>query len=567
MEIRKKDRKVAYFSMEIGLEPNMPTYAGGLGILAGDTLKTCADLNVPVVAVSLLYRDGYFKQHLDSDGNQTESPDRWDYDNKLELLPEKVVVSISGRDVVIQAWQYTVKGFTEFEVPVLFLDTNLPENTDQDRIITQKLYQGDHSMRISQEIVLGIGGLKMLQDLGYKNIKKHHLNEGHGSFLILELLSDTRLHHGKSDLRELYDFEEVKHSCVFTTHTPVAAGHDQFDPQLVKDIIGKNINSELLDYSVKNGKINMTQIALANSEYVNGVAKKHAFVSKQMFPEHKIASITNGIYCPFWVHPGMQELFDKYIPKWFLDPTDLRHAMIIPDKELWNAHIKAKKDLIDFVNTKYNSNLSPDVFTIGFARRAAEYKRVELLFSDIKKLKSIVKKVGKIQIVLAGKAHPQDGGGKGLIKRVFEKIKELKGLIEIVYLENYNIEIAQKMVPGVDIWLNTPLKPREASGTSGMKAALNGVPQFSILDGWWIEGCIEGLTGWSIGTNEKESNWDEDAKDLYDKLEKEILPIFYNKKSEWRKIMKYSISFNASYFNTHRMVKDYVLNAYFIESE
>lgn len=560
-DIGRSHRKVGYFSMEIGFNPKIQTYSGGLGILAGDTLKSCADLHVPVVAVSLLLDKGYVKQSLDEHGNQKEEDDRWDY-TQLKSVGEKVVVQISGRDVIIQAWTTDITSSDGYSVPIIFLDTNVDGNSDYDRTISQHLYHGDHSFRIAQEIVLGIGGLKMLTDLGYDKIVHYHLNEGHASFLILELLSDSKVE-GVDDVKEKYDFEGVKKRMVFTTHTPVAAGHDKFDPALVKDIIGSNVDHELLDHFTSDGKVNMTNIALECSDHVNGVAKKHAEVSRSMFPDYAIRAITNGVHSTTWTSDAMSKVFDKYIPDWKDDPMSLRFAMLIPDEDLWNAHMESKRRFIDHVNGCCHVDFSPEVFTIGFARRATLYKRMDMLFQDKGWLKYISESVGKIQIVFAGKAHPQDEGGKELIRRLFAIKEELKDSVSIAYLENYNMELSKMMIPGVDVWLNTPLRPREASGTSGMKAAHNGVPQFSILDGWWIEGCLENVTGWSIGAMQQENNTEEDAKDMYEKLQHVIVPTYYNDRSKWIHIMRMSIAFNASFFNTHRMVKDYVLNSYF----
>jgi len=444
------------------------------------------------------------------------------------------------------------------------LDTNLKENTEEDRKLTKYLYYGHSEFRIAQEIVLGIGGTKILSDLGYKGIQKYHLNEGHGSFLILELLSDTKLHthDEKKQIRDRYDFEGVKSKIIFTTHTPVAAGHDIFPVKQVKKIIGDNVEEELLDYVKKGNKINMTHIALDNSYYINGVAKKHAEITMKMFPEHHINSITNGIHSLTWVHPKMREVFDSYIENWFVDPSSLRFAKLIPKEELWSAHQHAKKDLIKYVNRKNNVKLSSKIFTIGFARRATPYKRVDLLFKNLTALKSVHKNVGKIQIILAGKAHPHDEEGKELIKKIFKIIKELKE-IKVVYLEDYNMSIAQKLIAGVDLWLNTPQRPKEASGTSGMKAAHNGVPQLSTLDGWWIEGCLEGITGWAIGDKKSKTDDTKEAQDIYHKLGKYIVPMYYYNRNMWIEVMRNSIAFNASYFNTHRMVKEYVIHAYF----
>jgi len=562
-DIRNADRKIAYFSMEIGFDSNIPTYSGGLGVLAGDTLKSCADLHVPTVAVTLLSEKGYFHQEMDEEGNQKELPEQWNKEEVLEKLHEKVVVSISGRDVVVQAWMYSLKGITGFEVPIIFLDTNVPENSDYDRTITQHLYQGDNGYRIAQEIVLGIAGSKFLSDLGFSEIEKFHLNEGHGSFLILELLSDTKIHHGQNDITKRYDFEKIKEQCVFTTHTPVKAGHDKFDPHVVKDIIGDNVEHELIDYFLKDGQVNMTHIALMNTHYVNGVAKKHAEVSRRMFPNHNIGSITNGVYSQGWVSNRHAGLYDKYIPDWRLDPASLRFALLIDDKELWDTHQAAKEELIHEVNTVANVSMDPNVLTIGFARRSTPYKRMDLIFSNLDWLKWISNDIGKIQLIFAGKAHPADSAGKDLLRKLYRVKKELASSVEIAFVPNYNINLCKKLVAGVDVWLNTPLKPNEASGTSGMKAAHNGVPQFSVLDGWWIEGCLENVTGWAIGSRKEQSSQEEDSKDLFTKLEKFIVPMYYKDRSLWMSVMKQSIALNASYFNTHRMVKDYVLHAYF----
>ncbi len=562
-DIRNADRKIAYFSMEIGFDSNIPTYSGGLGVLAGDTLKSCADLHVPTVAVTLLSEKGYFHQEIDEHGNQHEVPEQWKKEEVLSKLNEKVVISISGRDVVVQGWMYTLKGITGFEVPIIFLDTNLPENSDYDRTITQHLYQGDHAYRIAQELVLGIAGNKFLGDLGFSGLEKYHLNEGHGSFLILELLSDTKIHHGQDDITKRYDFDKIKGMCVFTTHTPVEAGHDKFDPMLVKEIAGNNVEHELIDYFIKDGNVNMTHIALMNTHYVNGVGKKHAEVSRRMFPNHNIGSITNGVYSQGWVSEKHAGLYDKYIPDWRLDPASLRFALLIDSKELWDTHQACKEELINEVNTIAGTHLDPNVLTIGFARRATPYKRMDLIFSNLDWLRWISNDVGKIQLIFAGKAHPADEAGKELLRKLYRMKQELAGSVEIAFVPNYNIDLCKKLVAGVDVWLNTPLKPNEASGTSGMKAAHNGVPQFSVLDGWWIEGCLENVTGWAIGSKQEQSSNEEDSKDLFMKLEKFIVPMFYTHRDLWITVMKQAIALNASYFNTHRMVKDYVLYAYF----
>lgn len=553
----KKEKKIAYFSMEIGIDTRIPTYSGGLGVLAGDTIKSCADLEVPMVAVSLLYKNGYFYQKLDTQGNQKELPVQWNPKDFLKLLPDRVKVKIENRDVLIQAWQYEVEGVSGYRIPIIYLDTNLDENSEYDKGLNDYLYGGDEKYRLSQEIVLGIGGVRMLHKLGYDNIKKYHMNEGHASLLVLELLKTFK----KSD-DIAWDFDSVRELCVFTTHTPVPAGFDKFSYELVKNTLGDYMPLDVLKKLAGEDNLNMTLLALNLSKYINGVAKKHGEVSQGMFPNYPIDSITNGIHSYSWASESFRKLYDEYIPGWTKDPFTLRYSISIPKSKIWNAHMEAKKKLIDYVNRETNTGMDYDTFTIGFARRATAYKRGYLLFFNTDRLIEISKK-WKLQIVFSGKAHPKDISGKELIKKIFEYIYALRNDIKIAYLENYDMQLGKMLTSGSDLWLNTPLRPLEASGTSGMKAALNGVPNFSILDGWWIEGCIEGVTGWAIGTREVEENPDQkDAEDLYNKLENIIMPIFYDKREQWVNIMQYSIAFNASFFNTHRMVHEYVLNAY-----
>ncbi len=547
--------KIAYFSMEIGINEHIPTYSGGLGILAGDTLKSCADLNVPIIGVTLLSEHGYFYQKIDKDGNQIELPINFNINDFLTLLPSKTNVTIEDRTVHIRIWNYLVKGVSGYIVPVFFLDTNVDKNSENDREITKHLYGGDNKYRLAQEIVLGIGGIRAIQALGYKTIDKYHMNEGHAALGPLELFS------------KLKNIEKVREQCVFTTHTPVAAGHDQFDLSMAKSMLGEILPEPILREVTFENKLNMTRLALFFSHYVNGVAKKHGEVSQLMFPGYTIDSITNGVHTPTWVSEPFQRLFDKHMPGWRSDPYILRAAFSIDKTEVWDAHMKAKKNLIDFVNSRYNVGMDYDNFTIGFARRQTPYKRPDLIISDPDRLMQIAEKVGAIQIIYAGKAHPKDGLGKETIKRIFNTMKTIHGKVKIVYIHNYDITIGKMMTAGVDIWLNTPRRPKEASGTSGMKAAHNGVPQFSTLDGWWLEGCIENITGWAIGpekTEEEASDDEIDRNDLYNKLESWIIPKFYNDRDNWIRTMRSCIAINASFFNTNRMVQQYVLNAYFI---
>jgi starch phosphorylase len=556
-----REPKIAYFSMEIGIRSDMPTYSGGLGVLAGDTIKSAADLNLPMVGVTLLTKKGYFKQELDIFGRQIELPDEWEPSSFMVPLKERVSVFIEEREVFIGAWLYVVESMRGTKIPVIFLDTDLAENASQDRDITHYLYGGDIAYRLKQEIVLGIGGARMLDELGFE-IKKYHMNEGHSALLTLELLKRF-----KRDIEEVWDerlvwdIDKVRGLCVFTTHTPVAAGHDKFPYDLVKRIMCEIVPLDILKELGGKEHLNMTLLALNLSQYVNGVAKKHGEVSKNMFPGYEIHAITNGVHSFTWTCESFRRLYDKYLPGWANEPEIFVRVGRIPDNELWDAHMEAKRYLIDYVNRETQAGMNYDTLTIGFARRATAYKRADLLFSDINRLARIGE--GRLQIIYAGKAHPKDEPGKLLIQKIFEIKEKLKGKIKIVYLKNYNMELALKLVSGVDLWLNTPLRPLEASGTSGMKATHNGVPNFSVLDGWWIEGHIEGYTGWSIGPSpDVPSDPERDADDLYYKLEMIIIPTFYNDKKTWIRIMQNAIGKNAYYFNSHRMMRRYVTEAY-----
>ncbi|MBE0425705.1 MAG: alpha-glucan family phosphorylase [Nitrospirae bacterium] len=562
-----EQRSVAYFSMEIGIDERMYTYSGGLGVLAGDTIRSAADLKVPMVAVSLLYRKGYFRQRLEEDGWQREEPAPWAVEELLQEESRRVWVMVEGRTVHLRAWRYEVKGVGGFRVPIYFLDADLPENSEWDRELTQSLYGGDEHYRLSQEVILGIGGVRMLRALGHENIQSFHLNEGHAALLTLELLDEEAKRAGRESITE-EDCEAVREKCVFTTHTPVPAGHDKFPCELARRVIGPREDFfALKGVLYEEDILNMTYLALNMSRYINGVAQKHGEVSRLMFAGYSIEAITNGVHAATWVSEPFQRLFDRYIPVWQQDNFSLRYALSIPKPEVWDAHMQVKKRLIGFVNWETGAGMDENVLTIGYARRATTYKRGDLLFHDIERLRRISAETGKIQVIYAGKAHPRDQGGKELIKRIFQAQQALGNDVMVAYLENYNMTLGAMITAGVDIWLNTPEPPMEASGTSGMKASLNGVPNLSVLDGWWIEGHIEGLTGWSIGepTHGKGDERDHslDAPSLYDKLEHAIVPLFYHDRERFIDVMIYSIAINGSFFNTHRMVQEYVLNAYF----
>ena len=582
------DRLIAYFTMEIALEPGMSTYSGGLGVLAGDTIRSAADLKVPVVAVCLLHRKGYFYQRLDVRGQQTEEPVGWAVNDFLTEMPERTTVSIEDRELKLRAWKYEVKGISGYEVPVYLLDTDLPENSPWDRQLTDYLYGGDDWYRLCQEIILGIGGIRMLRALGYRDLRRFHMNEGHAAFLTIELLNEEAERAGKDSIGQS-EIEAVRAKCIFTTHTPVPAGHDQFPLNLVEkmggnlkyvmdmqDTFAVDVQKQIFQYgdefarlpelAQRGLRLNMTYLALNLSHYVNGVAKKHGEVSRLMFADYPVDAITNGVHAATWTTGPFQALFDRHIPGWREDNFSLRYVLNIPADELWDAHRKAKQELLAFVNRKTNAGMEQDVMTIGFARRVATYKRADLLFNDIQRLRRIAREVGPIQMIFAGKAHPRDGQGKDLIRRIFQAAEALKPDIKFAYLENYDTWLARRLVGGVDIWLNTPQPPNEASGTSGMKAALNGVPSFSILDGWWLEGHIENFTGWSIGApvphGPEGYDCSGDADCLYGKLEQVIVPMYYHDRQAFMRAMYGAIAINGAFFNTQRMVQQYVVKAY-----
>ena len=587
---RAVKRIVAYFSMEIALQNAMPSYSGGLGVLAGDTVRAAADIKLPMVAISLLYRSGYFTQRLAEDGSQTEDTVNWRVEDFLKEESARVTVPLENRRVELRAWRYDVKGVHGFVVPVYFLDAALESNAEQDRALTGQLYGGDAYYRLCQEVLLGVGGVRMLRALGYTDLTRYHMNEGHAAMLTLELLGEEAEKSGRTSIRG-EDIEKVRSKCIFTTHTPVPAGHDRFPMEYLtrafpdqngffdlKDAFSADVVKRILqaeqdfpdmqEAARAGASLNMTYLALSLSTYVNGVAKLHGETSRKMFPHVPIEAITNGVHAGTWVSPAFAELFDRYISSWREDNYSLRSALGMPPEELWASHLIAKHDLFEAVRTKTGLTLDPDVFTIGFARRATGYKRADLILSDLDRLRQIAKNAGKFQIVYAGKAHPHDAGGKDIIRHIFSAKKALKKAVTIVFLDEYNMEVGGKITAGVDLWLNTPQFPLEASGTSGMKAALNGVPSLSILDGWWVEGHIEGVTGWSIGESRLSAgpqtavDNNADVQSLYQKLESVILPLFYKDRSKYLSVMQHAIAINGSFFNTQRMVQQYVTDAY-----
>lgn len=552
--------RVAYFSMEIALENDIPTYSGGLGVLAGDTLRAAADIGVPMVAVTLVSRAGYFRQEIDPQGRQIEHADDWDPARYATRLQATVALDLEDRQVWVGGWLYVLSSLADGGVPVLLLDTDLPVNDLRDRDITHHLYGDDEAYRIKQEVVLGVGGIAMLQALGFK-LMGYHMNEGHSAFLTLALLQ--RFAYPSEGLRpgeSPYDLPRARELCTFTTHTPVETSHDKFDYDLVRRIYGDLLDPGTVKLLAGEDKLNMTRLALNLSKYVNGVAKRHAEVSRQMFPGYAVHSVTNGVHASTWTSLPIAVMYDQYVPGWCHEPELLSRADRIPNDALWAAHQEAKLALVDKVRELTGVVLNPDQPILGFARRMTAYKRADLLFTDLARLKTIARE-HPFQIVMAGKAHPKDAAGKRLIEALHVHMRDLAGVIPMAFLPDYDMALALLMVSGSDVWINTPLRPLEASGTSGMKAAFNGVPQFSVLDGWWVEGCLEGVTGWAIGEDSPTANG-HDALALYDKLEQVVLPLWYDDRPGWTAVMKGAISKNAAYFNSHRMMRRYATEAY-----
>jgi glycogen phosphorylase len=557
------DPRVAYFSMEIAVDARLPTYSGGLGVLAGDMLRSAADFQLPIVGVTLLPRKGYFRQKLDEKGQQTELPDEWVPEDVLERVEISTQVRLNSEHLNIRVWRYWIQGISGHRVPVYFLDTDTPENPPWIRSLSGSLYGGDERFRLCQEAVLGIGGFRVLRALGYRNIIRFHLNEGHSALLALALLEE-RVGREHLSVAGPQDIEAVRQQCVFTTHTPVQAAYEQFSLDLASEILGADRIALLRETECcPLGNLNMTYLALRCSRYINGVAMHHGEISHGMFPRYPIHAITNGVHAVTWTSPAFQALYDRHIPEWRHDNLYLRYAIGIPVTEIVQAHASAKRELLAEIAESTGVHLQEDIATFGFARRATAYKRADFLFSDLERLRAIRQRSGQFQVLFGGKAHPRDEAGKAIIRRIFEAAAALRDVIPVVYVENYDLHWAHLLTSGVDLWLNTPHRPYEASGTSGMKAALNGVPSLSVRDGWWIEGHFEGVTGWAVGSDGDPELHQIELASLYDKIEKLILPKFYGEREEYGAIMRSAIALNGSFFNTQRMVSQYLLNAYF----
>lgn len=547
---------IAYFTMEIALRPEIHTYSGGLGVLAGDTARSAADLALPVAFVSLVSKGGYISQEI-REGHQVELPNPWNPADWAVPVAAKVAVRLEDRDVWVRPWLYRIKGITGHATPVILLDTDLEENHPDDRRLTDALYGGNELYRLKQEAILGIGGARMLRALGFE-IEHFHMNEGHAALLTLELMRRYQDFGGSEDCADL---GKIRNACIFTTHTPVEAGHDKFPYELVTRVLNGYVDPAILRRYGGEDALNMTQLALSFSGYINGVAKRHAETSRKMFPGYRVHAVTNGIHSATWAWSSFARLYDEHLPDWRHDPDVLLRAVEIPDAAVRAAHFEAKQALMQKVAELTGIRLDPTVATIGFARRMTSYKRANLIFQDISRLKAIARE-RPFQLIMAGKAHPRDSEGKRLIEIIHREAIELNSSVPVVFLPGYDMDLARYIVSGVDIWLNTPLPPMEASGTSGMKAALNGVLNLSVPDGWWVEGCIEGHTGWAIGDGNGAADRSRDAALLYEKLQNVVLPLYYDQPDRWAWMMKEAISRNGSYFNTHRMMRRYAAEAY-----
>ena len=539
---------VGYFTAEIGLWSELHTYSGGLGVLAGDHVKSAADAEIPLVGVTLVYRKGYGRQHLDKDGVQTETYRELDPAQHMQDTGMEISLPLDGGELWAKVWRADITGVSGHVVPVYFLDTFHPKNSEKHLELGLTLYGGDDWVRIRQEYLLGIGGLRLLDKLGLE-VDGLHLNEGHCTFALLEML-------GKGWSRE-----QLAKRVLFTTHTPVPAGHDRFEWDAVEEVLGDLLPADAKQLVIDAGdpeegrRISMSHLAVALSGPVNAVSNLNAWVASSMFADHHIAPITNGVHHITWTSPMMADLFDKQLPGWREDPTKLAHAGKIPTEDLAGARGVARKVLRELVQTSTGVELEKDRLTIGFARRFATYKRANLVFSELERLREIG--AGKIQFVFSGKAHPRDEGGKALIKSIFDSAKDLENEIPVAFLEDYSMATGLAMTGGVDIWLNNPIRPMEASGTSGMKAAMNGVPNCSILDGWWPEGCEHGVNGWAIGEADDERDDVRDAKNVLDVIENEVLPAWDEGDEKWCEIMRASIATSAR-FTGARMISDYL---------
>jgi starch phosphorylase len=561
--IRKSQYKVAYLTMEVALENRLRNYAGGLGVLAGDILRSAADLSLPMVGVSLLSDKGYFNQEI-IDGKQMAISDT-DYDfSRLTKVPQTVIVRIGNENVTIGAWEYLLHGIGGAVVPFYFLDSDFPENSPTNRLIADRLYGGDDDYRFRQEMVLGIGSVKLLKALGYSGLDKFHLNEGHSSLAAAHIFSDY-LASGMDQKRAL---KNTKDKVVFTNHTPVRAGNDAFGWDMVKKYYSDYCNIESFSHSEV---LDMNDLGMGLSGFVGGVSRSHSRILRQMHPGSKITYINNGVDPNYWTSGSMSLVFDKYVPGWRQDNSKLSRATRIPLEVISQAHAQSKQELIDLIAARTGVKFFSSQMIIGFARRFASYKRPQLIFHDIDRLLAISDRY-PVQLVFAGKAHPKDEIGQEIMSKILKIISANTEKLRAVFLEDYDLDLARVIISGSDVWLNNPLPPLEASGTSGMKAAVNGVPQISTYDGWWVDGYKKGKTGWIFGSKgcgpeysqgDYENLLEQDSRDFYRVLEGDVLPLYYNiNPDKWLKICRSCVAFNGNKFSSQKTVSAYRHRAY-----
>jgi len=605
----KRENVIAYFSAEFGLHEALPIYSGGLGILSGDHCKAASDLDLPFIGVGFLYPQGYFNQRIDPQGVQQAEYEKVDF-SEVPAIPaldpqgNEVLINVDlpGRTVYAKVWRIQVG-----RIPIFLMDTDVERNAPQDRELSARLYGGDREMRISQEFVLGIGGVRAVRALGYAPAV-WHMNEGHSAFLGLERLREKVQKNGLTIDQAI---EAVRSNTLFTTHTPVPAGNDTFTFELVEKFFWQywgqlNISRDkFIDFAAQDvgwgTQYSMTVLAIKLSAYQNGVSELHGHVSRKMWSflwpdlpveQSPISHVTNGVHMKTWMMPELRALYGRYLGEGWEDVVDAPETWAaldaLPDAELWAVHNERKGKMVDFVRERVQRQylrfgegprrmeeaarlLDPDALTIGFARRFATYKRATLIFRDLERIKRILSDPERpVQMVFSGKSHPADEPGKELIRRIYELSQQPEFEGKIVFVENYDMNVARHLISGVDIWLNTPRRPHEASGTSGEKAAASGAPNFSVLDGWWVEG-FDGDNGWAIGEEreykDEETQDEADALSLYQTLEEEIIPLFYDRDEAgiphgWVQVMKNSIRTCAPRFSMMRMVKDYVNQFY-----
>jgi glycogen phosphorylase len=545
---------IAIFVMEIGVDNRIPTFSGGLGVLAGDLAHSFADLGLPATFITLLSRHGYTKQGLDRGAGQTDAPQHWDPEKLLSPTNVHVTIEVAGVPQKVGAWEYRIRGKSESSV--LFLDTDFAENEKTFREATERLYGGETKHKLLQDIILGIGGYKVLRALG-REVDVYHLNESHASLVVVELL------------RDLGGPEATRKRCAFTTHTPLAAGNDVFPVPLIEEALGKCSWMDWASESV-DGWVNLSRLAAKYSGVTNAVSLKHRYVSEGLLGRDSITYVTNGVYHRRWVHEELKRVYDRHLPHWQDSPALLVRALGIPLEDLAEARRAVKGTLVALVNERTGLRFEEGVLTVSVAKRMTGYKRNSMILSDPGRLDRIATDNGGIQVVLAGKAHPRDDVAKRMLADAMHKADQLNHgsqKVKVAILENYDIEMASILVAGSDVWLNNPEKPMEACGTSGIKAAMNGVLNFSVYDGWWLEGGIDGVNGWGIG---QRPGWEqvgsqangEDVDDMYKRLADEIAPAYYHDRERWQNMSRMSIATAGPLFNSYRMVGDYMTKVY-----